>query len=395
MAHIHPHPPRRMMQALVTAMAVLLSACVSTPDAVPAGRTEIPPVYTSPISAPEPAPHSTRQRTIASQNAPAPAWQSPPPVASRNQPPAQLEARIAELWRGFPGKTGIAVKRIDGGSWTIGQRGNDLFPQQSVSKTWVAITIFDQIDQGKLTLNTPVTIGYDDLAVFHSPIRDRVISGGKPVTESVGYLLEQALTKSDNTANDRLLWLAGGPDAVRAMIASKGLGSIRFGPGERLLQSGTAGLTWKQSYAVGDNFFTARAALPLSVRQAALDRYLADPPDGASPLAIVNALDRLARGELLSENSTRTMLGIMGRTTTGPNRIKGGLPVGWDIAHKTGTGQVLGAVGTGYNDIAIVTAPDGTRYAIAVLLSDTTAGIAERLTLMQNVSRAVAQAHQP
>jgi len=69
------------------------------------------------------------------------------------------------------------------------------------------------------------------------------------------------------------------------------------------------------------------------------------------------------------------------------------VPAGWEFLHKTGTGQVLGPVATGYNDIGIMTAPDGTRYAVAVLLGDTTASIPERMRMMQAVTRAVARYH--
>jgi beta-lactamase class A len=133
--------------------------------------------------------------------------------------------------------------------------------------------------------------------------------------------------------------------------------------------------------------------VPLELRRAALNRYLADPEDGASPMAIVDALARLARGELLSPESTRVMLDTMARTRSGPNRLTAGLPAGWRIAHKTGTGQELEGRATGYNDIGIVTAPDGTRYAIAVMLADTTASVPQRMAMMQSVSRAVATYH--
>ena len=46
-------------------------------------------------------------------------------------------------------------------------------------------------------------------------------------------------------------------------------------------------------------------------------------------------------------------------THTGPNRLKGGLTPGWTLSHKTGTGQELGGVQAGYNDVGILTAPDG------------------------------------
>lgn len=318
------------------------------------------------------------------------------PEAARpaiGQPPAGLENLIHEQWRQFPGKTGVAVMRIDGGDWVLGRRLDDLFPQQSVSKTWVAMTILDLVDQGKVRLDQRVRITADDLAVFHQPIRQRVLANGQ-VEETVLSLLEQAITASDNTANDSLLRTAGGPQAVRAFIARKKLGQIRFGPGERAMQSAIAGMDWRQEYSVGRRFYVARDAVPLATRRAALESYLADPVDGASPEAIVRALGKLAKGELLSPASTRLLLDIMSRTSSGPNRLKAGVPAGWRFLHKTGTGQVLSPVSTGYNDIGIMTAPDGTRYAVAVMLGSTTASIPDRMAFMQFVSRTVATYHQ-
>ncbi|NYF30935.1 beta-lactamase class A [Sphingopyxis sp. JAI108] len=305
--------------------------------------------------------------------------------------PAGLDNRIFELWRAFPGKTGIAVQRIDG-EWSLSQRGDQLFPQQSVSKLWVALTVLDAVDQGRLTLDQRVQIGPEDLTLFHQPLAARVQSQGS-VTMSVRELIETAITHSDNTANDSLLRTVGGPDAVRAFIEKKDLGSIRFGPGERLLQAGTAGLKWQQAYSVGRAFYQARAALPDATRLAARNAYLANPPDGASPEAIASALTRLARGTLLSPDSTEYLLGVMSRTRSGPRRLKAGLPAGWKFLHKTGTGQDYKGSTAGYNDIGIATAPDGTRYAIVVLLGDTSASVPARMALMQAVSGAVADYH--
>ena len=305
--------------------------------------------------------------------------------------PAGLDDRLYALWRAFPGKTGIAVQRIDG-EWALSQRGSELFPQQSVSKLWVTLSILDAVDQGRVSMDQRVRIGPEDLTLFHQPLAARVQSEGS-VTMSVRDLIETAITHSDNTANDSLLRTVGGPGAVRAFISRKDLGSIRFGPGERLLQSGTAGLTWQQSYSLGRNFQTARAALSPATRKAAMDNYLANPVDGASPGAIAGALTRLARGTLLSPESTDYLLGVMSRTKSGPKRLKAGLPAGWQFLHKTGTGQDLNGMTAGYNDIGIATAPDGTRYAIVVMMGSTTSSIPARMALMQAVSGAVAEFH--
>ena len=174
------------------------------------------------------------------------------------------------------------------------------------------------------------------------------------------------------------------------MIEAKRLGDIRFGPGERLLQSRTAGLTWQPSYALGNAFEVARSRLTAEQRTAALDAYVADPPDGAEPLAIADALSRFARGELLSETSTRILLDTMGNSVTGRARLRAAIPGDWQIAHKTGTGQDLGSRNAGFNDVGLLTAPDGTRYAIAVMIGDTTRPMRERQQLIQAVASAVA-----
>ncbi|MFC4293149.1 serine hydrolase [Sphingorhabdus arenilitoris] len=357
----------------------MMTACVSAdgPRIVPR------PPADRPVSSPPPS-----QTTMP---APPPRTSTPPRSAGSIDP--ALQQFIFEEWRKFPGKTGVAVLRIDG-TGLVGQRLTDLFPQQSVSKTWVALTVLDQVDQGKLSLNQNVRITPDDVAVFYQPLGDRVTREGV-VNESIARLLELAITSSDNTANDNLLRVAGGPDAVRAFIGKHGLGQIRFGPGERLLQSGIAGMEWRQEYSVGRRFYAARDAVPYDRRKAALDAYLANPVDGASPEAIANALARLARGELLSASSTRLMLSLMEQVKSGPNRLKAGVPAGWRFGHKTGTGQILPPVSTGYNDIGIMTAPDGTRYAVVVMMADTTASVPERMQFMQSISRATANLHQP
>jgi beta-lactamase class A len=305
--------------------------------------------------------------------------------------PAALDQRIHELGRGFNGTVGIGVRSV-GEGWRVGWRENELCPQQSVSKFWVALTAMEAVDQKRISLDDRVTLSRDDLTLFHQPIATKVLGGGH--TTTLGALLVEALTKSDNTANDKLMRAVGGPSAVRSYIARHRLGAIRFYEGERALQSRIAGLIWSQSYSIGDAFYKARNALPLAARKAAFDRYLADPYDGASAGAIVDALARLKRGELLSPSSTAQLLSIMGNTKTGANRLKGGLKPGWSLSHKTGTGQVLGDVQAGYNDIGILTAPDGSSYSVAVMIKKTATPLPVRMTLMNNVVRAVIAEHE-
>lgn len=321
---------------------------------------------------------------------PVPVPRQSPLLVVRPTASAALNARIRELGLGFDGRVGIAVQSVDEG-WSAGWKADELYPQQSVSKFWVALAAMDAVDRGRVSLDDRVSLGRDDLTLFHQPIAARVLGGGH--TTTLGALMYEAITKSDNTANDKLMRSVGGPDAVRSFIARHNIVQVRFYNGERALQSKIAGLIWTQSYSIGDAFYKARNALPYAVRKAAFDRYVEDPYDGAAPSAIASALARLKRGELLSPASTARLLSIMGNTKTGANRLKGGLRPGWSLSHKTGTGQVLGSVQAGYNDIGILTAPDGRSYAVAVMIKRTSTPLATRMTLMNNVVRAVIDSH--
>lgn len=302
-----------------------------------------------------------------------------------------LQAELVRIGEGFAGSAGIAVVEVDSRA-AMSFNGKAPFPQQSVSKLWVALTALDMFDRGGLDLGEPVTIGHEDLTVFHQPIRAIVLSRGSFVTDYT-ELMTRAITGSDNTANDRILRRVGGPQAVEAFLRRHALGGVQFGTDERTKQSQIAGLEWNPAYSVGRNFYDARDRLPTQQRRQAFEAYLADPMDGASALGIARALGALARGELLSQAATDHILQVMSMTRSGPNRLKGGLPPGWSIAHKTGTGQVFDGEQSGYNDIGVLTAPDGRRYAVAVMIGRTRAPFGERMEMMQAVTRAVATYH--
>lgn len=301
--------------------------------------------------------------------------------------PRALTSQIDALVGNFGGKVGVAVTSVEDG-WTAERNGLVKMPQQSVSKLWVTMTVLDLVDQGRIRLDDPITLTPADFTLFHQPIAYLVTKSGS-YTTTVGDLIHRAMQMSDNTCNDKLLRLAGGPTAVRGFIAKKGLGPIRFGPGERDLQSLTAGLTWKPEYSQGNAFNIARSKLAPGVRLAAFDSYVADPIDGAAPAAIANALAKLKKGELLSPASTAWLLDTMAGAKTGRARVHAAVPAGWEYAHKTGTGQDLGRRTAGFNDVGILTAPDGKTYALAIMIGDYSGPVQNRQLLMQAVAKAI------
>jgi beta-lactamase class A len=97
-------------------------------------------------------------------------------------------------------------------------------------------------------------------------------------------------------------------------------------------------------------------------------------------LQLLLAIDN---GTALSEKSREFLLGVMSRTRTGGGRLKGLLPKGTAVAHKTGT---LGGVA---NDVGFVTLPDGRRFAIAVYTKSSTTSEANRDRAIAEVTRAL------
>lgn len=331
---------------------------------------------------------------------PAPSYRvlMPIPAASAAPTPTAPAPRglvdaLAALTADFNGIVGVAVTSVDDGWVAANATATRRLPQQSVSKLWVTLTVLDQVDQGRIRLDDPITVTRADLTLFHQPIAALAVRDGG-YTTTVGELAKRAMQMSDNTCNDKLLRLVGGPEAVREFIARKQLGAIGFGPGEKLLQAGTAGLDWRPEYSMGNAFAAARARLAPEVRRAAFDAYVASPPDGAAPAAIATALARLKRGELLSASSTDWLLRTMAGAHTGRARVRAGVPAGWQYGHKTGTGQDYLSRTAGFNDVGILTAPDGRSYALAVMIGDTARPPRERQLLMQAVARTVVAHHE-
>ncbi len=302
-----------------------------------------------------------------------------------------LAARLEALGRRFDGQVGIAVSDVEQG-WTAAYNGDAKLPQQSVSKLWVVLAILDSVDRGELSLDDRITVRKQDLSIFHQPLRKFVGASGYDTT--VRELLAGAIQQSDNAANDVLLAQVGGPDRVRAVLARHRIGGITPSPSEKVMQTEAAGLTWRDEFSFGRNFWTARDELPLEFRAVALESYLANPPDAATAVGLSEALARLKRGELLSRASTDLMIELMTGTVTGPARLPAGLPADWQIAHKTGTGQVFGPVATGFNDVALITAPDGQTYAVVVMIAQTRLGVPERQAFMAQVAREVVAQHE-
>jgi beta-lactamase class A len=87
-----------------------------------------------------------------------------------------------------------------------------------------------------------------------------------------------------------------------------------------------------------------------------------DPRDTTTPRAIATDYRKLALGDGLTTDKRALLTDWLERSTTGAKRIRAGLPKGWRVADKTGTGDYGRA-----NDIAIVWPPHTAPLVVAIM----------------------------
>jgi len=265
-----------------------------------------------------------------------------------------LTERFAALAKTSGGRLGVCVQLLEGGEIQA-LNGGERFPMQSVYKLPIAMAVLDLVDRGTVTLSQTVALGPADMADvhFHSPLRDAHPRGG--IAISVRDLIRAAIVDSDGVASDALYRLAGGGTRVSAYLRRVGISGMAVVASERKMS--------QDPMAQYRNYATPRAAADL-LRALWVGR-------GVSPAA----------RELLLKDLTESV--------PGANRIKGLLPAGTTVAHKTGTDATRDGLTRATNDIGIVTLPDGRHLALAVFVKDSTADEATREQTIARIAKAI------
>jgi beta-lactamase class A len=243
---------------------------------------------------------------------------------------------------------------LETGETVAALNGQDHFPMQSVYKLPISMTVMKQIDAGKLKLEQKVAVTKSDFvrAGQYSPLRDHNPNGTET---TVNELLRLAISESDGTASDVLMKLAGGPQSVQAYLNSLSVNDLVVLNSEKEI-----GQDWQVQYR---NFSTPDAAVTL--------------------------LRALHEKRGLSESSQALIVKYLVESTRGAIRLKGLLPAGTIVAHKTGTSGAQKGVTAATNDIGIITLPNGNHLAIAVFVSDSPTDEATREGVIAKIAKAV------
>lgn len=288
---------------------------------------------------------------------------------------AVVEAEITRIAQPVQGVVGVAAWRMDGRGPRVLINADERFPMASTFKIGVAGAVLEKVDRGELKLDqlTPIS---PHKVVPSAGLADTFRHAG--ISVSVRNLLELMMTVSDNTATDVLMELAGGPPAVTAWFRRQGIDGVR-------VDRNTAGIL-RDFFGLPPGPFPPESERPDLVEMANKPnlKFDSDPRDTATPLDMAKLLERLFSGKALSGSSSALLVEMMERTTTGAARIRGRLPAGTNVAHKTGT------IGGSLNDVGIITLPGNSgKLVVAVFIKQSSKPYPERERTIADISRAL------
>lgn len=252
-----------------------------------------------------------------------PAWAG----EARAKLPAQSIQAAQSAMQALETRNGgrLGVVALDTGTGQrISYRANERFSMCSTHKFLTVAAILALSDRGQLHLNQPVPYSQADILAY-APITKAHLRAG---SMTVSALCAAAIEWSDNTAANLLLKLIGGPAGWTRFARSIGDHESRLDHNEPMLN----------------------AAIP------------GDPSDTTTPASMVHDIDAILLGHVLSTPSRLMLQNWMLDNQITNRLLRAGLPKGWRIADKSGSGEH----GT-RNDIGLILPPKPRHPIIAAV----------------------------
>ncbi|MER7591283.1 class A beta-lactamase [Micromonospora sp. NPDC127501] len=218
----------------------------------------------------------------------------------------------------------LGIYAVDTGTGrTVEYRADDRFAYASTWKALAAAEVLDGTTDAQL--DRVVRYSARDL-VAHSPVTEKHVGEGM----SLRALADAAVRYSDNTAGNLLLRHLGGPAGFEAKLRALGDTVTDVARYETALNEGTPG----------------------------------DKRDTSTARTLAGDLRAYTVGVALQPADRDVLIGWLRGNTTGAALVRAGVPAGWVVGDKTGTG----GYGT-RNDIAVIWPPDRAPIVLALLSS--------------------------
>ncbi len=243
------------------------------------------------------------------------------------------------------GRLGVAALDMVSGR-RLAHRAGERFPMCSTFKMPAVSALLAKVDRGCEDLDRFVPYGPADLLPYAPVTRAHVGEGGMRLSA----LCAAAIEDSDNTAANLILAQIGGPAGWTGFARAIGDPISRLDRAEPALNAAAPG----------------------------------DDRDTTAPQAMLADLRAVAAGGVLSPDSRARLVGWMVGCRTGLSRLRAGLPDGWRVGDKTGTGD-----GGTANDMAIAFAPGGPILITSYLTGAVRASGDERDAAHAEVARVV------
>ncbi|MDR8030252.1 PenA family class A beta-lactamase [Burkholderia cenocepacia] len=260
--------------------------------------------------------------------------------------PAASATTLADLERDAGGRLGVCAIDTASGR-VIEHRAGERFPFCSTFKAMLSAAVLAQSVERPGLLQQRVTYTKADL-VNYSPVSEKHVGSGM----TVAALCEAAIQYSDNSAANLLMKLIGGPSAVTAYARSIGDDAFRLDRWETELNT----------------------ALP------------GDPRDTTTPAAMAASLRVLTLGDALPAAQRAQLVAWLRGNKVGDKRIRAGVPAGWVVGDKTGTGDY----GT-TNDAGVIWPTSRAPIVLAAYYTQTRADARAKDDMIASVARVVAQ----
>jgi beta-lactamase class A len=256
------------------------------------------------------------------------------------------QGKLAKLESQLQGRLGVfALNTADGTQ--LAHRADERFPLNSTFKLMLASAVLRKSQDVPGLMQQRIKYGPANL-VTYSPITEKHLKAGMTVAE----LCAAALQYSDNTAANLLMKNLGGPGAVTAFARSVGDKQFRLDRWETALNTAIPG----------------------------------DPRDTSTPRAMGLSLRKLVLGDGLKAPQRQQLQQWLRGNTTGDARIPAGVPAGWAVGDKTGTGDY----GTAH-DVAVLWPPKGAPIVLTVYTAHTGKDAKARNDVIASAARIVVE----
>ncbi len=222
-----------------------------------------------------------------------------------------VQENLANLEKTFDGRIGVYAINTDNQE-VIAYRADERFPVQSTMKLISVGALFKASENDPNVLQEKIHYTQNDLIFWH-PITGKYLNMGM----TLGGLAEATMTYSDNPAANLIIKQLGGPEAITDF-----------------------------AHSIGNESFN------LEHYEGNLNSNPNNTEDSSTPHDMAISVEKLLLGNGLTPSQKALLITWMQNNTTAYKRIRAGVPIGWTVADKTGSGDYGIA-----NDIGILWSP--------------------------------------